>query len=572
MPSDALSGNSNLTSGYRSKSNDYGISVSSVLDKRPDELPNIMYAFRNGRTESVGNEDPTYFGFYIDIHSTESEAKGIENPFTGLRANPLFYFPDTEGNLNVDTGFMSTKNDGKQNFKSLASNPSEASAIQFLNHFGNETLEDEYEEIWSNSVPLKNRANSTLDGIKPDSSELNRGYYLAEFRNILNLILAKTPWVFKEIDGINSLWENSYKHNTTEATLTIKCEETVDLRITKLAHYYKMLSWDSFNNRRVLPHNLSQFSMDIYLMDLRFLKSSVDMGGINIGLGFGSNAMYDNSFSAQINFGGIGFRCMGCTFDFSGLLDSYSSGVKSNITDSSYQPSFKIKVKRVLPASYFGDQSFGYATLGEPNSFVTTALSSALNGALNLGPFTGGVTRVLTAAKNKLANILGTPQRLLNDALQGVQQNFEAGVNNFLGDNGLKISPYGSAVSVEDLVNGRRTSPLTGDIFPGSDSRTAPRITQDIFPGVDNRKANPIRRDEFTGVDNRTTDPIKTDMFPGKTVQQKSPIKMDVFTGSTKTEKGSIKFDVFPGDGSVSALVNQRKQGGKISSQNPYKS
>ena len=78
---------------------------------------------------------------------------GTNQKFTGLRANPLFYFPDTEGNLNVDTGFMSTKNDGKQNFKSLASNPSEASAIQFLNHFGNETLEDEYEEIWSNSVP-----------------------------------------------------------------------------------------------------------------------------------------------------------------------------------------------------------------------------------------------------------------------------------------------------------------------------------------------------------------------------------------------------------------------------------
>jgi hypothetical protein len=571
MPTDALSGNSNLTSGYRSKSNDYGASIASIFDKRTEDLPNIIYAFRNGRTESVGNEDPTYFGFYLDIHSTESESKGVLNPFTGLRGSPLFYFPENDGSLNFETGLMATKNDGK-NFKTLTSDPNEASAIQFLNHFGNETLADEYEEIWSNSVPLKNRANSTIDGLKPDSGEINRGYYLAEFRNILNSILAKTPWTFKEIDGLNSLWENSYKSKVTEAVLTIKCDETVDLRVTKLAHYYKMLSWDSYNNRKVLPHNLEQFSMDVYLMDLRFLKSgAADTSGINIGLGFGSNALYDSTFSAQINFGGIGFRCMGCTFDFSGFLDNYTSGVKTTIADSSFQPSFKIKVKRVLPATYFGDQSFGYAALGEPNSFVTTSLTSALNGALDLGPFTGGVTRVLTAAKNKLSNILGTPQRLLNDALRGVQQGFENGVNNFLGENGLKISPYGPSISVEDLVNGRRAPKLTSDVFTGTDINTHAPIQNDMFPGVDTRVGRPIRRDEFTGADSRVAKPINTDMFPGKSSPKTSSIKTDVFSNIKPAQPSSIKFDVFSGDVPVSALVNQRRQGGKITSQNPYK-
>ena len=83
MPSDALSGIQNSLSGNSSNSNKYGAAISSIFDKRTNELPNIIYAFRNGRTESVGNEDPTYFGFYIDIHSTNSEAKDIENPFTG---------------------------------------------------------------------------------------------------------------------------------------------------------------------------------------------------------------------------------------------------------------------------------------------------------------------------------------------------------------------------------------------------------------------------------------------------------------------------------------------------------
>lgn len=554
MPSDALSGIQNALSGSRPNNSKYGASIASIFDKKTDTLPNIIYAFRNGRTESVGNEDPTYFGFYLDIHSNDVEAKEIENPFTGLRANPLFYFPKTEGSLDVETGWMKDLNDGT-NFTNLKSDPSEASAIQFLNHFGNDTLEDEYEEIWSNSVPLKNRANSTLDGIKPDPGFLNRGYYLAEFKHLLNLVLSQSPWVFKEVDGINSLWEHSHNSKVVEATLTIKCEESVDLRITKLAHYYKMLSWDSFNNRKVLPHNLEQFSMDLYLMDLRFLKSGADSSGINIGLGFGPGAFYDSSFSAQINFGGIGFRCMGCTFDFSGFLDSYASGVKSSITETSFQPSFKIKIKRVLPATYFGDQSFGFASLGEPNSFVTTSLTSALNGALDLGPFTGGVTRVLTAAKNKLANILGTPQRMLNDALMGVQQNFNAGVDNFLGENGLKLSPYGPTPTVEELVNGRRGSSLTADVFTGTDTRTGTPIGTDVFPGKDIRKAKPIKRDEFTGTDNRTALPITTDVFPGASNQTASPIKVDVF----------------PGDVPASSLVNQRKVGGKITSQNPYK-
>lgn len=555
MASDALSGIFNTPSGNRSNNNRYGANIASVFDKRTNELPNIIYAFRNGRTESVGNDDPTYFGFFIDIHSADSEAKEIQNPFTGLRANPLFYFPKTEGALNVETGLMTSLNDGK-NFTKLIGDPSEASAIQYLNHFGNESLEDEYEETASGAVPLKNRANDTLDGIRPDNTDINRGYYLTEFKNILNLILIQSPWVFKEIDGLNSLWENSYRAKAEEMAVTIKCEESVDLRITKLAHYYKMLSWDSFNNRRVLPHNLEQFSMDIYMMDLRFLKSGTADGGINIGLGLGTSTAYDPTFSAQINFGGIAFRCMGCTFDFSGFLDNYTSGTKASTPDTSFQPSFKIKIKRVLPATYFGDQSFGYASLGEPNSFTTTAITSALNGALNLGPFTGGVTRVLSAAQRKLANILGTPQRLLNDAIRGVQQGFESGVNSALSNPPLSQSPW-KKQTVEQLIGERKIgSKITVDQFEGKDIRTAPPINTDLMPGIDTRTALPINKD----------------LFPGKNPNTPQKISTDVFPGSSPIPKTSLKKDLFPGDKPIATLINQRKQSGKITSQNPYKS
>ncbi len=525
--------------------------ASIVGEKSTRSLPNIIQSFRNARL-SIGYDEPTYFGFALDIHSQSSEAEGIINPYTGLRANPLFYLPAWT-KMNPDGSGITEVNTGK-NFPLLVTDANEACAIQYLNSFSLD-LSETNDEILPKNLLLNSAAQETITN-RP-AGELNRGYYLMEFIKILNSIQEKSPWTFKELDGIPSLWkacQAGYDYKPIE--ITIVGDETVDLRLTRLAEAYRMLSYDSFNGRKTLSPNLEKFSMDIYFMDLRFLKNGEDVGlNINLGLGGDASAQYDESFSGQINFGGIAFRCMGCRFDFSNFLEN-STQVKSSTGESSgnLQPKIKIIIDRVMPATYFGDKAFGTAGFVEDEA-GTAALFGGIGGALNLGPFTGGINRVLSAGRRALTNILGTPQRALNDALLGLQRRFEDGVDNLLDSGPLSSRPF-EQKSVETLLNERKVgNSLSADLFPGNDIRTG----------------SPIAKDVFSGTDIRTTSPIKRDVFPGKDTRTTLPIVNDVFPGQDTIPTGKINSDMFPGDVPIMTAINQRKVGGKITSQNPLK-
>lgn len=545
--------------------------ASIVLDKRTNRLPGIISSFRNSRL-STGYDEPTYFGFAIDIHSQKAESTNTYNPYTGLRSSPLFYLPEWAGLSANDSGITKV-NDGTT-FSQLLNSADEACAIQYLNSFSL-PLSQTNDELAARQVTLKSAADSTITN-RP-AGELNRGFYLMEFIKVLNSIQEKTPWVFKELDGIPNLWKASQAGYKWEpVTLTLTCEETVDLRLTRLADAYRMLSYDSFNGRKILPNNLEKFSMDVYFMDLRFIKNSNSSGGIQIRLpGLGNSATYNEEFAAQVNFGGVAFRCMGCRFDFSDFLEN-STQTKTSIGESAgLQPKIKIIVDRIVPATYFGDHAFGISGFEDEFTAGATLLGNALGGALNLGPFTGGVTRVLDAGRRTLTNILGTPQRALNDALLGVQRRFDGAVDQALGNSALSSRPF-EKKSAESLINERGSSPISNDVFPGADGRLAAPISNDVFPGVDIRPTSPILNDVFPGVDVRPATPIANDVFPGVDSRKARPIRSDVFPGSNQVvlnsrEARPINSDVFPGDVPILKTINQRKFGGKIFSPNPLK-
>lgn len=530
--------------------------IAAVLDKDTKNLPNLIWSFRNGRRDSVGYDEPTYFGFGIDIHSQTAESSQIYNPYTGLRANPLFYQPEW-AKLKADGGGIMEKNDSDTKFPELTASPSEACAIQYLSSYSL-PLDQTKDYLSAKGPLLKTNADDLIsDKLTQEYggvSNLTRGYYLMEFIKTLNYIQEKTPWSFKEIDGINNLWKATQPtYDFKPIELVITADETVDLRITKLADSYRMATYDSFNHRKVIAPNLEKFSMDIYIMDMRFIKDEI---GSNSLFSFGTgSSIYDNTFSAQVNFGGIAFRCMGCRFDFSGYLDQTTS-FKPSTPDAGFQPKFKIIIDRVIPATYFGDKSFGSLSFAEEFGQSGGFLGNALDGALDLGPFTGGVTRILSAGRRELGNLLGKPQRWINDQLGEVTRKFDEATGKFLDENlPLSSRPF-EKKDVESIINERKVGgTISTDIFPGRDNRKKPPLTVDVFPGVDTRKANPIKRDVFPGADDRTADPIKSDVFPGTSTQA----------------NGKINRDVFPGDVPILKTINQRKVGGKITSQNPYK-
>ena len=532
--------------------------ASIVNDKATKSLPNIIQSFRNSRL-STGYDEPTYFGFAIDIHSQLSEAGLTINPYTGLKANPLFYLPDW-AKMSSDGSGLTGVNTGKD-FPDLLANASEACAIQYLNSFSLK-LSETNDVNYPKNLLLASAADSTITN-RP-AGELNRGFYLMEFIKTLNAIQEKSPWAFKELDGIPNLWkacQAGYDFKPIE--LTITGDETVDLRLTRLAEMYRLLSYDSFNGRKVLPPNLEKFSMDIYFMDLRFLKNGENVG-LNINLGFGGpSAQYDETFSGQVNFGGIAFRCMGCRFDFSNFLEQ-ATQTKSATGESSsnFQPKIKIIVDRVMPATYFGDKAFGTAGFFDDEA-GSNKLFGGLLGALDLGPFTGGITRVLSAGRRALSNILGAPKRALNDALLGIERKFESAVEDALSKGPLNSRPFDkfSPTDLTAVTKERGANPINDDLYDGSlvqiltERKAGGKITKDTFPGKDTRTTLPIKNDIFPGKDTRTALPIKNDMFPGKET----------------TQIGKINNDIFPGDVPIMKAVNQRKVGGKITSQNPLK-
>ena len=532
--------------------------ASIVNDKNTKSLPNIIQSFRNSRL-STGYDEPTYFGFALDIHSQLSEAKITENPYTGLRANPLFYLPDWAKMSSNGSG-ITPVNTGK-NFKELINNADEACAIQYLNSFSLK-LSQTKDETLPKGLLLPSAAAATVKN-RPKGA-LNRGFYLMEFIKTLNQIQEKSPWAFRELDGIPKLWQACQAGwDFKPIELTITGDETVDLRLTRLAEAYRLLSYDSFNDRKVLPPNLEKFSMDIYFMDLRFLKNGENVG-LNINLGFGGpSAKYDEAFSGQVNFGGIAFRCMGCRFDFSNFLEN-ATPAKSATGESSgnLQPKIKIIVDRVMPATYFGDKAFGTAKFSADEAGETT-LFGGLGGALDLGPFTGGITRVLSVGRRALSNILGAPKRALNDALLGIERKFESAVEDALSKGPLNSRPFDkfSPTDLTAVTKERGANPINDDLYDGSLIQV---LTQ-------RKEGGKITKDTFPGKDTRTTLPIKNDIFPGKDTRTALPIKNDMFPGKETTQIGKINTDIFPGDVPIMKAVNQRKVGGKITSQNPLK-
>ena len=330
-PTDLVKASSGIGNKASHKTNS---GVAAVLDRDTKSLPSIIWSFRNGRKDSVGYDDPTYFGFAIDIHSQSTEADQILNPYTGVRANPLFYQPEW-ANLSANGSGIMDQNDSDTKFPKLNSNPSEACAIQYLSSY---TLPlDKTGDFNAAKGPLlKTSADSLTESTLKSlggTKNLTRGYYLMEFIKTLNYIQEKTPWSIKEIDGINSLWKATYpKHTFAPVELTFTVDETVDLRITKLANSYRMATYDSFNDRKVIAPNLEKFSMDVYLMDMRFVKSEI--GGSPL-FSFGSS-VNEEDFSAQVNFGGIAFSSTGAAANGSafGSIINFTSVVTEAIFEN----------------------------------------------------------------------------------------------------------------------------------------------------------------------------------------------------------------------------------------------
>lgn len=113
---------------------------------------------------------------------------------------------------------------------------------------------------------------SSEDYLGLSRGEYGRARLMRKIKMILKDISENFPYYFKSISGLNNLNKINPKAGfrlADDVTLTIKCYEGLDLKITQLKQMIRKVMWDDVYQRWVLPDIMRYFGMRIYISEIR---------------------------------------------------------------------------------------------------------------------------------------------------------------------------------------------------------------------------------------------------------------------------------------------------------------
>lgn len=228
----------------------------------------------------------------------------------------------------------------------------------------------------------ESRLYSTYDYLKNSINQKERAELLLEFRKLLEDLKTNFPYYIKSIENVNKLLEVTPKHGSrikNNTTITLKCMEGLDQRISTLKTLYKKIAWDDKYQRWILPDIMRFFSMRIYISEFRIFhenknKTNYDTISNKNRTEIKINAVRDikNSLEKAKNFlTGNAFElsndvinkvipttiicCEMCEFDIENLYTHYSS---LNANDPKSKPlediELKIKIGNIKEVIYNG--------------------------------------------------------------------------------------------------------------------------------------------------------------------------------------------------------------------------
>ena len=100
---------------------------------------------------------------------------------------------------------------------------------------------------------------------------------LNSFRNILNKVNNDMPWFWQSVSGLDTARLVSFEdpfQGAEKPKIEIEClEENIELTATTLMNIYRDLVWDQNRKARVLPVNVSRFTMDVFVTEIRSFQS-----------------------------------------------------------------------------------------------------------------------------------------------------------------------------------------------------------------------------------------------------------------------------------------------------------
>lgn len=106
--------------------------------------------------------------------------------------------------------------------------------------------------------------------------DTNRYALLKKFINTLSRVNSYTPWMFQTIDGLENLYTDEiFTANKYSGELNIGTLESVDWKIQSIVSMYRQLVWDDIRKVETLPMNLREFSMSVYVYDVRYFRDDI---------------------------------------------------------------------------------------------------------------------------------------------------------------------------------------------------------------------------------------------------------------------------------------------------------
>lgn len=168
-------------------------------------------------------------------------------------------------------------------------------------------------------------------------NEDTRAKYLYTFVNGLLDIQRNTPYIFKKIQGLDTLetFDPTTGQRLKDAKIQLECYEGLSLKIRTLMELYRKAAWDDVYQRWILPENLREFKMIIYIFERRTFQTASPQGE-----GFYNFKYSDLNADLPVK----AYECCPCEFEIkSSWKGDYSAAFEGDYENST----ISIKVKNV---------------------------------------------------------------------------------------------------------------------------------------------------------------------------------------------------------------------------------
>jgi len=140
--------------------------------------------------------------------------------------------------------------------------------------------------------------------------------------------------LFKKISGLNALEKFDPKTGqrlAADTKITVECFEGLSLKIRTLMEFYRKAAWDDVYQKWILPENMRQFKMIIYVFERRIFH---DVGTFNDRDDSINSGKHTIMKYAKLNsdIPVKAYECCPCEFDIAGSMswnDTYSAATEN---------------------------------------------------------------------------------------------------------------------------------------------------------------------------------------------------------------------------------------------------